>query len=87
MSIKEINDTSIEHICDNCGATRQIDFDVLKRGLEQKDGEPPVPENVIPLPPCDNCPTVEFLFVSEGESKHRHLVNTLSHRLQKKGQT
>ena len=86
MSIQEINDTGIVHRCDHCGATRQLDFEVISKASEPKENEIPLAPNIIPMPPCEKCPTVEFLFVNnevgnEAGSRNQRLINELFHRL------
>jgi hypothetical protein len=62
MSIKNIKDETVEQICDNCGATREIALCDLSLGVTEEEHVTP---NVIRLPLCEQCPTVEYLVVSE----------------------
>jgi hypothetical protein len=62
MTIKEIKEDTIEQCCDNCGAVRELDIDALTLGVIVEDHSIP---NVIRLPTCDQCTTIEYLFASE----------------------
>ena len=62
MTIQTINTETILHRCDHCGATREIAIDALTLGVEV---EGYVALNFIRLPPCEQCPTTEFLIVSD----------------------
>jgi hypothetical protein len=63
MTIKEIKEDTIEQRCNNCGAVRELDIGELTLGVVVEEHSIP---NVIRLPTCDQCPTIEYLFVSEG---------------------
>ena len=61
MTIKQIKENTIEQLCDNCGAVREIEIDELIVGVVVEEHTIP---NLIRLPTCDQCRTTEFLFAS-----------------------
>ena len=93
MTIKEINEESIEQTCDVCGHVRTSNLDDLTIGVTTEGHINP---NVVPLPPCESCGATEFLIPSKedapdhpspGSIGHRHamLVDVLHERLVSRG--
>ena len=93
MSIREITDTDIEQLCENCGQTRRLNLADLKVGVIRE--KQPI-ANVVRLPQCESCGSAEFLFPSGKDEPdhpspgsfghlHRILVDVLHSQLLKEG--
>ena len=93
MTIKEINEESIEQTCDVCGHVRTSNLEDLTIGVETEGENNP---NVVPMPPCESCGATEFLIPSKedapdhpspGSIGHRHamLVDVVHERLVTRG--
>lgn len=93
MTIKEINEESIEQNCDVCGHVRTSNLDDLTIGVATEGQNNP---DVVPMPPCESCGATEFLIPSKqdapdhpspGSIGHRHamLVDVVHERLVTRG--
>ena len=93
MSIREITDTKIEQLCENCGQTRRLNLADLKVGVTRE--KQPI-ANVVRLPQCESCGSAGFLFPSGKDEPdhpspgsfghlHRILVDVLHSQLLKEG--
>lgn len=90
MTIKTLKSDCIEQFCENCDAIREVKFNDLTLGILV---EGVVMPNIIALPPCDQCPSIEYLYPSDdrplaadiSKSEHRIFVDTLKEELMKAG--
>lgn len=94
MPIQKIKAQSLEQFCAGCGQVNAIDYALIELGVSAEGGSR-MNTNIIRLPPCPTCGSIENLvrtWDDAGEKlppghqlEHRKLVNRLAEMLKKIG--